>query len=54
MTQKVEPICQNCKHHDQGVINNYPWQECKKNWSDKQHGQFYGVIKNTCGNWLKK
>jgi hypothetical protein len=53
-TPKIQPTCDNCKHHSRGTIHNYGWQECNKNWSDKQHGMFYGVMKHTCGNFQPK
>ena len=46
--------CKECNHNTCGVSHGYEWQDCKKNWSDKQHGMMYGVIHDTCGNWIKK
>ena len=43
--------CKKCIHHSGGFIHEYEWQDCKKNWSDKPNGLFYGVIKDTCANW---
>ena len=43
--------CKKCIHHSGGFIHGYEWQDCKKNWSDKPNGLFYGVIKDTCANW---
>jgi hypothetical protein len=43
--------CKKCIHHTSGTSHNYKWQDCKKNWSDKPNGLFYGVIKDTCSNW---
>jgi hypothetical protein len=43
--------CKKCIHHTFGTSHNYEWQDCKKNWSDKPNGLFYGVIKDTCSNW---
>ena len=51
---KEKPSCDNCKFHSCGKISGYDWQECTKNWSDKQHGMFYGVMKHTCGNHIFK
>lgn len=54
MTTKSKNDCDNCKFHTRGVIHGYDWQECKKNWSDKVNGEFYGVIKHICANHQKK
>lgn len=53
MTQPKNP-CETCKHFDSGIIHGYPWATCEKNWSDKQHGMFWGVLKNTCNNHKEK
>ena len=46
--------CEKCKHSDQGIIHGYPWMTCTKNWSDKVNGVFWGVLKNTCTNFVEK
>ncbi len=51
---KEKASCDNCKHHSCGIIAGYGWQECAKNWSDKQNGQFWGVMKHVCGNHIFK
>lgn len=43
--------CESCSRHTSGIIHGYEWRDCTKNWSDKSHGLFYGVIKNTCDNY---
>lgn len=43
--------CKKCIHHTFGILKDYEWQDCKRNWSDKQNGLFYGVIKDTCASW---
>ena len=53
MTQPKNP-CETCKHFDMGYIYEYVWKTCEKNWSDKQHGTFWGVLKNTCNNHKEK
>lgn len=49
-----EKPCKLCVHQTSGIIHEYEWQDCRKNWSDKQNGLFYGVIKDTCNNWQRK
>lgn len=42
--------CAKCIHFTSGISFGYEWKDCKKNWSDKKNGMFYGVIKDTCDN----
>jgi frataxin-like iron-binding protein CyaY len=42
--------CGKCIHFTSGISFGYEWKDCKKNWSDKNNGMFYGVIKDTCDN----
>lgn len=53
MSENLKP-CEKCKNCDQGTIHGYPWMTCTKNWSDKVNGVFYGVLKNTCANFVEK
>lgn len=46
--------CLNCQRHTSGTSFGYYWQDCTKNWSDKTHGLFYGVIKDTCDNFIQR
>lgn len=45
--------CDNCKFHNEGVIYIYKWQECEKNWSEKNKPMI-GVLKHFCNNWKPK
>lgn len=42
--------CAECIQFTSGISFGYEWKDCKKNWSDKKNGMFYGVIKDTCDN----
>jgi len=46
--------CEDCKHSQSGVIHGYPWMTCTKNWSDKQNGVFFGVLKDYCNNFQRR